>query len=183
MRIVPVASHVVRWLRRVMFDRAKLRLGGTDVADARLLADAERAAGCEPEGCTWLDTRTNRDLGSVAHVPRVRSHGEPDRRSTAVALAHRTCRRPQRPAWARAQAGAPRRSRAAGSHQHRALGDGGSRCAVSAASIVGTATSATAVGRARRDRIDAGRVHRARMVVAASLALRARRRYCGYAAR
>src|SRR6478752_706385 len=62
MRIVPVASHVVRWLRRVMFDRAKLRIGGADIADARLLADAERAAGCEPEGCAWLDTRTIEDL-------------------------------------------------------------------------------------------------------------------------
>jgi hypothetical protein len=62
MRLVPVASHVVRWLRRVMFERAKLRIGGTDVADARVLADVERAAGGEPEGCAWLDPRTIEDL-------------------------------------------------------------------------------------------------------------------------
>lgn len=62
MRIVPVASHVVRWLRRVMFDRQAVRIGGTDVADARVLADAEREAGVEPDGCAWLDARTIADL-------------------------------------------------------------------------------------------------------------------------
>lgn len=62
MRIVPVASHAVRWLRRVMFDRQPLRIGGTDIADARALADAERAAGGEPDGCAWLDARTIADL-------------------------------------------------------------------------------------------------------------------------
>jgi hypothetical protein len=62
MRIVPVATHAVRWLRRVMFDRPVLRIGGNDVADARVLADAERAAGCEPDGGAWLDARTIADL-------------------------------------------------------------------------------------------------------------------------
>jgi hypothetical protein len=62
MRIVPVASHAVRWLRRVMFDRPALRIGGTDVAEARVLADAERAAGSVPDGGAWLDARTIADL-------------------------------------------------------------------------------------------------------------------------
>jgi hypothetical protein len=38
------------------------RIGGTDVADARSLADAERALGGVPEGCAWLDERTVIDL-------------------------------------------------------------------------------------------------------------------------
>jgi hypothetical protein len=55
-------SHVVRWLRGVLFGRVEPRIGGTEVADARLLADAERAAGLEPEGCAWLDDRTIDDV-------------------------------------------------------------------------------------------------------------------------
>jgi hypothetical protein len=62
MRIVSVASHGVRWLRRVVSRRTEARFGGTDVADARLLADAERAAGIVPEDCAWLDARTVDDL-------------------------------------------------------------------------------------------------------------------------
>ena len=62
MRIVPVASHVVRWLRRVMFSCQAVRIGGTDIADARALAEAERATGIEPDGCAWLDARTIADL-------------------------------------------------------------------------------------------------------------------------
>jgi hypothetical protein len=62
MRIVPVASHAVRWLRRVLFGRVTARIGGIDVEQARLLADAERAHGEPPEGCEWLDTRTVEDL-------------------------------------------------------------------------------------------------------------------------
>lgn len=37
-------------------------VGHTEVADARRLADAERAAGGVPEGCAWLDERTVEDL-------------------------------------------------------------------------------------------------------------------------
>jgi MutS domain V len=36
--------------------------GRTEVADARRLADAERAAGGAPDGCAWLDERTVEDL-------------------------------------------------------------------------------------------------------------------------
>lgn len=62
MRILPVAAHAVRWLRRALFGRVQARIGGTEVTDARLLADAERAAGVEPEGCAWLDPRSVDDL-------------------------------------------------------------------------------------------------------------------------
>jgi hypothetical protein len=61
MRIVS-AAHAVRWLRRVVFRRAEARIGGTDVTDARLLADAERVAGDTPEDCAWLGARTVDDL-------------------------------------------------------------------------------------------------------------------------
>jgi len=37
-------------------------VGTTEVADARRLADAERAAGGTPDGCTWLDERTVDDV-------------------------------------------------------------------------------------------------------------------------
>jgi MutS domain V len=36
--------------------------GGTEVADARRLADAERAGGGVPDGCAWLDERTVDDV-------------------------------------------------------------------------------------------------------------------------
>lgn len=62
MRIVPVAAHAVSWLRRALFGRVQARIGGTDAADARRLADAERALGLAPEGCAWLDARTVDDL-------------------------------------------------------------------------------------------------------------------------
>lgn len=62
MNIVPVATHVVRWLRRVLFGRVEARIGGTAVADARLLADAEREAGITPDDCEWLDARSIEDL-------------------------------------------------------------------------------------------------------------------------
>jgi hypothetical protein len=57
-----VAAHLVRWLRRVVFRRAAATIGGTDIGDARLLADAERTAGDVPEDCAWLDARTVDDL-------------------------------------------------------------------------------------------------------------------------
>ncbi|MEJ7598996.1 MAG: hypothetical protein WKG01_13895, partial [Kofleriaceae bacterium] len=38
------------------------RAGGLDPADARRLADAERALGLTPPGCAWLDERTVDDL-------------------------------------------------------------------------------------------------------------------------
>lgn len=62
MRIVPVASHGVRWLRRVLFGRVTARIGGIDVEHARRLADAERAHGEPPPGCEWLDARTVEDV-------------------------------------------------------------------------------------------------------------------------
>jgi hypothetical protein len=37
-------------------------IGGAEVADARRLADAERAAGEIPDGCAWLDDRTVDDV-------------------------------------------------------------------------------------------------------------------------
>jgi hypothetical protein len=55
-------SHAVRWLRGVLSGRVEPRIGGTEVADAKLLADAERAAGLEPESCAWLDERTIDDV-------------------------------------------------------------------------------------------------------------------------
>jgi MutS domain V len=42
--------------------RRRASVGATEVADARRLADAERAAGGTPEGCTWLDERTVEDV-------------------------------------------------------------------------------------------------------------------------
>ncbi|HEY5947892.1 MAG TPA: hypothetical protein VIV40_20470 [Kofleriaceae bacterium] len=62
MRIRPVASHVVRWLQRVVFRRVHATIGGTEIGDAQLLADAERRAGVVPEDCAWLDARTVDDL-------------------------------------------------------------------------------------------------------------------------
>jgi hypothetical protein len=62
MRIVPVAANAVRWLRRGLFGRVEARIGATEVGAARLLADAERAAGLSPDGCEWLDARSVDDL-------------------------------------------------------------------------------------------------------------------------
>jgi len=42
--------------------RRPVRLGATEIAAARHLADAERAAGGVPDGCAWLDSRTVEDL-------------------------------------------------------------------------------------------------------------------------
>ena len=47
-----------RWLPA----RHRWRAGDTEGADARRIADAERAAGAEPTGCAWLDERTVADL-------------------------------------------------------------------------------------------------------------------------
>jgi hypothetical protein len=55
-------SHAVRWLRGVLFGRVEPRIGGTEVADAKLLADAERTAALSPDGCAWLDERTIDDV-------------------------------------------------------------------------------------------------------------------------
>jgi hypothetical protein len=52
----------VRRLRAMVFGRVTARIGGSEVADARLLADAERVLGDEPAGCAWLDARTIDDL-------------------------------------------------------------------------------------------------------------------------
>lgn len=41
-------------------------VGNTEVADARRLADAERAGGEVPDGCAWLDDRTVEDLELAA---------------------------------------------------------------------------------------------------------------------
>lgn len=48
----------VAWRAR----RPRWSVGGTEVDDARRLADAERAAGGVPDGCAWLDDRTVEDL-------------------------------------------------------------------------------------------------------------------------
>ncbi len=58
-RLVGVGQQIAAWfVRRGPRDR----VGDTEVADARRLADAERALGLAPMGCTWLDDRTVDDL-------------------------------------------------------------------------------------------------------------------------
>jgi hypothetical protein len=57
--VVAVVRNVRGWMPA---RRAVWAVGTTDVAQARLLADAERAAGGAPEGCAWLDERTVADL-------------------------------------------------------------------------------------------------------------------------
>jgi hypothetical protein len=42
--------------------RRRWTVGGAEVADARRLADAERAVSGGPDGCAWLDDRTVEDL-------------------------------------------------------------------------------------------------------------------------
>lgn len=53
-----VAMRQWRWLSA----RRPVRLGDTDVVDARRLADAERATSGAPDGCAWLDNRTVEEL-------------------------------------------------------------------------------------------------------------------------
>ena len=59
-----VLVELARFARRVvMVRRPRVAApGGTEVADARRLADSERAAGRVPDGCAWLDERTVGDL-------------------------------------------------------------------------------------------------------------------------
>ncbi|HLL24861.1 MAG TPA: hypothetical protein VK427_22160, partial [Kofleriaceae bacterium] len=54
------AAAVLQW--RWLSPRRALRLGDTDVADARRIADAERTTGNAPDGCAWLDDRTVEDI-------------------------------------------------------------------------------------------------------------------------
>jgi hypothetical protein len=58
--------HVIgglrRWLGGLRVRRRGWTLGRAEIADARRLADAERAAGGVPEGCAWLDERTVEDV-------------------------------------------------------------------------------------------------------------------------
>jgi hypothetical protein len=42
--------------------RRRYHVGGIEIADARRLADAERAGDTVPEGCAWLDARTVDDV-------------------------------------------------------------------------------------------------------------------------
>jgi hypothetical protein len=51
-----------RWRGWFRVRRPTWKVGSVEVADARRLADAERAAGGVPEGCAWLDDRTVDDV-------------------------------------------------------------------------------------------------------------------------
>ena len=51
-----------RWLGGLRVRRRGWTLGRAEVADARRIADAERAAGDVPDGCEWLDDRTIEDV-------------------------------------------------------------------------------------------------------------------------
>ncbi len=61
-------NHVIgglrRWLGLLQLRRRAWTIGRAEVADARRIADAERAAGAAaaPEGCAWLDQRTIEDV-------------------------------------------------------------------------------------------------------------------------
>jgi len=54
------AVAVRRW--RWSSPKRPVRLGDTDVVDARRIADAERATRSAPDGCAWLDHRTIEDV-------------------------------------------------------------------------------------------------------------------------
>jgi len=57
-----VLGGLRRWFGGWQLGRRGWSLGRAEVADARRLADAERAAGATPEGCAWLDERTVEDV-------------------------------------------------------------------------------------------------------------------------
>jgi hypothetical protein len=61
MRLTELWGAVRRWHFALPSPRPP-RLGGTEPAEARRLADAERALGRSPDGCAWLDERTVGDL-------------------------------------------------------------------------------------------------------------------------
>lgn len=58
----PLFQGAARWLGSLQLRRRGWVIGGMDVADARRVADAERAAGAEIDGCRWLDERSIEDL-------------------------------------------------------------------------------------------------------------------------
>jgi hypothetical protein len=62
MRLTELGSAVFRWHLALRRTPPLPTLGGTEAAEARRLADAERALGRSPEGCAWLDERTVGDL-------------------------------------------------------------------------------------------------------------------------
>jgi hypothetical protein len=62
MMFVQVLGGVRRWLRVWSVRRRRWTAGRAEVADARRIADAERAAGASPPGCAWLDERTVDDV-------------------------------------------------------------------------------------------------------------------------
>lgn len=62
MRLTELAGAVRRWHLALRRTPRLPPAGGTDPAEARRLADAERALGLVPDGCAWLDQRTVGDL-------------------------------------------------------------------------------------------------------------------------
>lgn len=72
-----MVDGLVAWWRNVRLSRPLLaRPGHHDLADARILADLERAAGTCPRGCEWLDDRTIDDLDLpdvLANIDRTRT--------------------------------------------------------------------------------------------------------------
>ena len=62
MRLTELAGAVRRWHLALRGTPRLPRAGGTEPAEARRLADAERALGQVPDGCAWLDERTVGDL-------------------------------------------------------------------------------------------------------------------------
>src|SRR5215468_10285844 len=62
MRFHQMVEGLRQWRGWLPRRRRAWMIGRTEVADARRLADAERAAGEVPEGCAWLDERTVEDV-------------------------------------------------------------------------------------------------------------------------
>jgi len=62
MRFTQMIGGLRQWRGWVPMRRRAWMIGRTEVADARRIADAERAAGEIPEGCAWLDERTVEDI-------------------------------------------------------------------------------------------------------------------------